>query len=372
MTIDLKSLDFLGASREFQIDIFKLDADRDNTLDGEDLARRYGSTAAQRHGHDLETAIRQNDPKAFAMALGKMAETRNQVVGKLFAEEMRRMGLGVTASEESMVAPLRNALTRESIVPGTAHEKSFPIYLDCTSRNDETPSLEMIGRIAMEIYAGPILDTYDQDNMYAPTQYYELRQPAVVGVLEAQYALDIRTDGAPLTAEEGRILGEVLADIRSKRPKDLALLKTLVLIHGNSRGTAYASDPDEITIYGPFAPPAPVANIPGQYAEESLVSARTFSAEPYLHLKLIHELGHLVAHRDGEKTGGFNVPLRYELLAPAHAHEWFAEDYALFIASGGKKVMGKTIGGEEVPNDEQRLEFMRTHYPLSRETQFEP
>ena len=140
------------------------------------------------------------------------------------------------------------------------------------------------------------------------------------------------------------------------------------MINAEQRGPAFAhSETGEIVIFGPFASPEPDALMPGYYAVESLESGRKNPSKEYLILKLVHELGHLVAHRDGKKEDGFDVPEDYEKLVPnaeRHAHEWFAEDYGIFLQSDGKKVMRKTIDGTELPNYEARRQHFFNHYFL--------
>lgn len=53
-------------------------------------------------------------------------------------------------------------------------------------------------------------------------------------------------------------------------------------------------------------------------------------------------------------------------MAYNRAFEPFAEDYMLFVTSGGKQVREKDGLGQPVPQHEARLQYFREKYPLAR------
>ncbi len=230
-------------------------------------------------------------------------------------------------------------------------------------RSESFSSIEALGRELMSdagasLWWPQIRAETGQRSRYAPIRYNEYHQPSYVTSLEQKFGIDIQLNRTkPLTPQETAILNRVLNTVRTRRPTDLQLLRILTFERGAERGLGHADNPDRLTFHGAFGRPNSSATMTELYAIDSVQSHMNNSTEDFLLQKFTHELGHLVEHRDGIEW----YAQRYE---KGRGSEWFAEDYSLFVVSGGQRVMATTATGQTAPDYAERLEYMRSHYAL--------
>ncbi len=413
MGIDLKQLDTFGLSKEFQIRVLFQDRDRNGRLESTDMALAFGTTSAARHSNALEEAVRNNNPQAFDAALEQLSQTRSQALRDTFVAEaaptlraFRQERDGVYVADDAfhfvkassyagppknvcdkianaLVGPFRKAIQKEfSASSGMLSyaagdwlygnlSSAFCFQTDASIGEVVSYLVERFFPAKTWVYSA--VDVYFPSPMaiqqdYAETQYNEFRQSDAMTQFEQRSQLDIRVlgDGA-LTNEQIVILDGVLRALEQKRPKDRALLTTLILRLSNVRGEGRCFLPNTIRIIGPFGTPRGFP-LHDRYSEEHERVRKSGTHESFFMMILAHELGHLVAYRDTQTPTRFFSPEGYRAVLSTSdetdIHEWFAEDYGLYLVSNGTAIARKTVGGKEIPNYEKRLAYMREHYPV--------
>lgn len=377
---------------------------QDDVLDETDFALRYGQTAAKDSWGEIESALQAKDKSAYETALQNINTLSNETITTKFmnrfaplAKQLEKLGvssenIGVPQSYDGQLRD-SNKLTRKAVSALLAsalldvYEKEFgnKISEDVFTYALDYPlmefgnkkiSLEEMIRSSLKTYGEHFAEEasgiteYSQINISAPEQFNEFHQSAGIDTIEKTFGIDVRIVGSEFSDGDIQILHQVLSEIQKKRPKDFEILKTLHFQENNNRlgGYAGSKSQDDIHLSGAFAAPNGTLSMPDHYALESQTSGRIDSTRDYLFKLLAHELAHLVAIRDGKKRDGFDVPASYEALTPNQEHkphEWFAEDYSLFLISSGQRVADITVGGQEIPNYDSRLEYFKRHYPLA-------
>ncbi len=390
--IYLKSLKDQHISKNFELDLLRMDVDHNQKLEEADFRQVYGNSFKKEDHAKLQKLVKQNNVTAYRHLLKRLSNNRHHQLTFLVKQKMtdqrtHLLANGFDIDRKFSIPPNydhkisdRNVQKRETMADMLTPyfmevyqqhmgKKTDPVLI----KNAITFSLASYQPIAISQLADDVFKfiiskedndkKYDQEE-YAQTQYNEFRQSDRLSALESKFNIDIRLSGTPLNADQISILHDVLKEIKDRRPQDFALLKTLHFEELNRRGSAFVTATDKISMWGAFANYGE-GKIPGYYAQESQWAAENLPTKDYIFQLLLHELGHLVAERDDPTRENFNVPTKYEKLAPQNAHEWFAEDYGLFIQSNGKKIMKRTIDGQNVPNYHERLKFFQEHYPLA-------
>lgn len=378
----------------------------DEVLDKNDFLLRYGRTAAKEVWPEIESALLAKDKDAYLAALQKIdalstATLIKKMTSRFAPLEARLKKFGVSAdnlkvpvffdaslrdenepTRKAVAALLASALwgVYENEFGKTIPKKSEKYFFDAlyyalNGYGSEKTGLEEMLRSCLQISGERFAETasgfsaYMQVNEYAPEQLNEYRQSPGLDAIEKTFGIDVRIIGAALADGEIQVLHEVLSEIRTKRPGDFKLLKILHFSFGENRLGGYAEPkPHEIHLIGAFAEPDATYMLSPVYALDSQISLRFDSTRDYLFKLLTHEIAHLVARRDGKKSDGFDVPAKYRTLTPdqgCNPHEWFAEDYSLFLASDGQKLADVTVGGKVIPNYAARLAYFKKHYPLA-------
>jgi hypothetical protein len=400
MAISLKDWLAKNPDEQWALDVLKQNRVQDDSLDQHDFELRYGRTAAEQVWPEIEAALNQNDKSAYDLAFAKLQNCSRTVLTDKFMNgfaplesrlkkfgitkenanlpQVYKAGVDTTAKDrDAATALLAGVLTtvyQDEYGKTLASDKVTGIINNWLSQGlpDEIIPPRTLIEHGLKIYGSNLsedvtgISEYVQEKIYAPEQLNEYKHADVFAAVEQKFNLDIRFTGEAPTQEQVKILDQVLTKIAERRPQDLQLLKTLELYPNDFRvGGVTEANLASIELTGPFAPPNPNAAMPAHYAASSLLSAKTEPTELELYKLLCHELGHLVEHRDGPKASGYDVASDYETLEPDHAHEWFAEDYSVYLASDGLAVADISVGGEIRPNYDERLTYFRNYYPLA-------
>lgn len=162
-------------------------------------------------------------------------------------------------------------------------------------------------------------------------------------------------------------LDRVLTRLELLRPYGFSQIPsiTFVTTFGDTEregGSVGASG--NIDIYNGFAPPSETADAFrfARYADDSRELATSADTETYLLNMLAHEMGHIDKHPD--------VFSFYEEHFSRHEDRYhhgdrYAEDYRIFLISGGERVARRDMTGNEIPRYQERLELFRKHIKLN-------
>ena len=174
------------------------------------------------------------------------------------------------------------------------------------------------------------------------------------------FGFQVTTLDSDLTALGEETLHRALSRLYALRPEDFSCVSELFINYGRNRHGG-ASFLGAILLNSPFGKSGSLEK--KQVYDEGLAAIiQEASIENYLMHVIAHEMAHCVQW----DTGLLDY---YKKLFPdIHTNvlaEWSAEDYRLFLLNDGSRVM-KTNGiGEQVPFYDERLDYMKKHFPLA-------
>jgi len=176
-----------------------------------------------------------------------------------------------------------------------------------------------------------------------------------IGQLEAKYGLKIEfaEDMPPLSPDEIKILDNTLSRLKQARPADIEKIETIKFYPEEKRLGAAMSGTN-IGIVGAFGIKKTADEFEGyDISEDSRWLYQEADTESFLFHVITHETGHMV--ESNERPDFYENPWC----------ERFAEDYRIYVTSGGKTVVKKDLSGKDVPFYDERLEFFKKSYPIS-------
>lgn len=386
-------------------DLVLYDQNRNCKLEIFELRQYYGDAFTTKDFNELRRIVRFGDAASYLDFKNRMAQKRDDKIVRLIRQQIKAnkqviqnhhgIDLDQLLSDSHLNAEDKTLALQDSFTPvyqDYLFEHDYPnkpdpaalkslinlhlwIEFNTESHSDLNSLILAVNQSIQNDFDLNRLVENDkiypnQGSEYAEIRYNETQQSDLLDQLEKKYKLDVQLVGHPLTESEVADLGTALEKIKQRRPGDLKLLKTLVLIQGQFRGFGYAGHPHQIEIRGPFGIRYDRSHIgPGEnYASESDESFIHDNTVEYLFQKLTHELGHLVNDRDRSgKDNDLDPPTEYPRSERKEGKtaEWFAEDYSLFLLSDGKKVMKQTISGLEVGQYDETLDYFKRKYPLA-------
>jgi hypothetical protein len=364
-SIPIKSIKDQGLSKSFELDLLRMDFDKDYELEAADFEFAFGASFKAEDFIEIKELVKDGNHQGFLASLARFKMDRDtqfkQTVFKLVSKKSNPSNSDLVPIFNDAYQIHYGRLPEHIMFSGIAK-----YLISDFDADDLTQAVSMgIDRFQAEID----YRYKSQQDRHADMQYYESRHPVALQKLEQDFDVNIRYNRDFLTDENINSLRFVFSKIRELRPQDFALLENLDLEAMHVRSLARALPPHKLTIEGAFRPPLELEDpkMPPYYAAESLESANTFPTNQYLLQKLSHELGHLVAYRDSrnkDRHRGY-CPENYPNIKTSYAHEQFAEDYSLYIQSRGERVMIKSIGGEVIPEYDKRLKYFQKQYPLA-------
>jgi hypothetical protein len=198
---------------------------------------------------------------------------------------------------------------------------------------------------------------------FAEEAFHEIHTPQHVVELEKKYDLDLRRAGGELTPTQAATLDQALNRLRSLAPQDFAKLSvvTLHLDVARGGGLTHLDEGNRIDLYGPFSPPVADAHLAASYAEDMTAIFRA-GDETFLTQSLAHEMAHLTENKE---TMDF-YRRTFPGVADRILQERYAEDYRVFLFSGGKQVAARGADGRAIGHDAERLTFHLNNNGKSR------
>lgn len=165
----------------------------------------------------------------------------------------------------------------------------------------------------------------------------------------------------PLSQDELKVLENALSLVRIARPSDVEKIEEIHFIDGEHRGAAATRSGSTIVIVHSFEQTTAGEGIMTleKFAEQALSEDAFWlytetDAETFLFHAIAHEIGHLVE------------PSEFPNFYVDHGYERFAEDYRIYITSGGTKVVKKDLKDNDVPHYDERLSYFKKNYPFCR------
>lgn len=391
MAVELKTqLASSPLSPSQQKEILEVDTDRNGRLESADLVPRFGKQAAQRFFVDLQTSVQNNDFTRFRGTLGKLEEAKSQFFARSFQESLLKNrtvleGLGVEFQAGKIRLGGVPADKRDEVAQCLAEILKGPYSGEFKGMTSEE-SRDFLFRVqdflrgqAPNSPTGPggflRMDQIAQRLLVAEGQYWskqaqadlgqkdfaeqtfhEIHTPRHVADLEKKYGLDLRRAGGEMNQAQAVILDRVLDRLRAAAPRDFAKLATLTLHLDSERagGLTHLDEGGRIDLHGPFGPPQLDASFAASYAED-MTAIFQGDGETYLLQALAHELGHST---ESKATMDF-----YRRILPGVAdrilEERYAEDYRVFLFSGGKQVAARGSDGRAIGHEAERLAFFK-------------
>lgn len=181
--------------------------------------------------------------------------------------------------------------------------------------------------------------------------------------IETKYGLKIvfAMCTKPLLQDELKVLENALSLVRIARPSDVEKIEEIHFIDGEHRGVAATRSGSTIVIVHSFEQTTTGEGIMTleEFAGQALSKDAFWlyteaDSETFLFHAIAHEIGHLV---EPSEFPNFYVDQGYER---------FAEDYRIYITSGGTKVVRKDLKDNDVPHYDERLSYFKKTYPFCR------
>lgn len=184
---------------------------------------------------------------------------------------------------------------------------------------------------------------------------FAVNEPATKEAIEERYGLKLAVpeESAPLTQEQLVHIDRALSRLKAVRPGDLLQVESITFKPSATRRGA-AITGREIVFVGAFSRKLTPDEFEGRdISEDARWLYQEADTEEFLFHVMAHEIAHIVEPEAGPSFYGQRWA------------EPFAEDYRIYVTSGGKKAVKFDLNGNEVPNYKERLEFLRTNYPIS-------
>ncbi len=391
MVVELKTqLASSPLSPSQQKEILEVDTDRNGRLESADLIPRFGKQATQRFFVDLQTSVQNNDFKRFRSTMGKLEEAKAQFFAQSFQEGLMKNraaleGLGVEfqagkirlsgvpddkreAVAQTLAEILKGPYSGEFKGMTSQESQDFLLRVKDFIRSQGPNSASGPGGfLRMDQIAQRLLVTEGQywskqaqadlgQKDFAEETFHEIHTPKHVAALEKKYGLDLRRSGGEMTLAQSAILDRVLDRLRTAAPRDFAKLSTITLHLDSERagGLTHLEEGGRIDLNGPFSLPQLDASFAASYAED-MTAIFKGDSETYLLQALAHEMGHSTeskATMDFYRQTLPGVPDRI-------LEERYAEDYRVFLFSGGKQVAARGSDGRAIGHDAERLAFFK-------------
>ena len=369
-----------------QKEILELDSDRNGRLEESDLVPHFGRQAADRYFVDLQNSVRKNDFNRFRGTLGKLEQAKAQFFAQSFQDQLIKNrptlecdGVEFQGGKIRLtgVQPDKQAAVAQSLAKilkgpydGEFKGMSAQESQDFLARVQDFVRRQGRGGsgltfLRMDQIAQQLLVTEAQywsrqgrsnlgQKEYAEEFFHEIHTPRHVASLEKKYHIDLRRTGGELTVEQAATLDRLLGTLKAKAPQDFARLSVITLHLGVERGGGLTrlEEGGRIDLYGPFAPPLAEAKLAASYSED-MIGHYKGDAETFLTEALAHEMGHVT---ETKLAMDF-----YRRIFPNDAdrvlEERYAEDYRIFLLSGGTRVATKGSDHRSIGNDAKRLGF---------------
>lgn len=184
---------------------------------------------------------------------------------------------------------------------------------------------------------------------------FAVNEPVTKEGIEERYGLKIIVpeDSVPLTQEQLSHIDRALSRLKEARPSDLLQVESITFKPYATRRGAVISG-REITFLGAFSRKLTPEEFEGRdISEDSRWLYQEADTDEFLFHVMAHEIAHIVEPKVKPSCYG-------QMWA-----ESFAEDYRIYITSGGKKVVKFDLNGNEVSNYKERFDLLRRNYPVS-------
>ncbi|HKY64504.1 MAG TPA: hypothetical protein VJR29_13940 [bacterium] len=375
-----------------QKEILATDTDRDGVLASSDLTARFGKQAAQRFFIDLQSSVQNNDFNRFRGTMGKLQEAKTQFFARAFQEGLMKnraalegLGVefqggkirlsGVAAKHREAVAKtlaeiLQGPYAGEFQTLSSQESRDFLLRVQDFVRGQGANSaagpggFHRIDQIARRLLIdeGSYWSKQAQAELgqqaFAEESFHEVHTPKHVADLEKKHGLDLRRAGGELNPAQAETLDRVLDRLRALAPNDFAKLSTVTLHLDLDRGggLTHLEEGGRIDLYGPFSPPLTDAKLAASYAED-MAAIFGAGAETFLTQTLAHEMAHVTETKETMEFYRKTLPG----VADRVLEERYAEDYRVFLFSGGRQVAARGADGRAIGHDAERLAFLQGH-----------
>lgn len=172
--------------------------------------------------------------------------------------------------------------------------------------------------------------------------------------IEKKYNIDIELlDGETISPANLKILDVALSKLQQTRPSDFKNIEKIEF-GPNAKRVGAAMSGKTIRIDGAFSEPITEKEYDSyDYSIDAKWLHLESGSKDYIFHCLAHEQGHMVEPQ--ERPAFYKNPWS----------ERFAEDYRIWITSGGESVIRYDLNNKIVPNFQERLEFFQKNYPVN-------
>lgn len=251
-----------------------------------------------------------------------------------------------------------------------------------TALQDALHGLAKLPLTLFQERACDIISIADINDDYIPNAC----QPAFVDQFEHQFNVDVDLQWGAATSTDFQQLASAMLLLAQIRPEDAVLIQSLSIHNGSPSCMIIGQAVNEhrIDLLNLFShtqkKPIPLEQctklVPGYFDNYSDYLLRGAS-NGALNGILLHELGHLVGMNINIAACMENPKITYKFLCSADgdatpddysdlgSNETFAEDYRIYCMSHGQEVMMSNRRGALVPNYEDRLHYMKSHFILA-------
>lgn len=381
MAIDIQKE--LQGNRAFQEEALREDRTQDGQLAVEDFEPVYGKTVSQDHFAEVEKSVLSGDEEGFRRLLNEMKESRNTRINALLMptlEGLKKYGARVRGDQVDFShVPKKKADQAKSAFAENlvqVYESEFTVenhdeFLAegagrCFDRLVDKENFSLSGLSAFlfdsQVRYGWLYQAHLELEQagYAGEEVHEYYQTEPITRLEGKYGVDIRTPDYEFKPEDIEVLDRVFGKMQSLRPADFDAIPSITFERGKTRGGAVTdrNKGGKINVHGGFQPPDPDLSTHPSYSkdQDEMKLFSTADTETYLTHILTHEMGH-VNEPCVDKN---NIYYYRDLFGDNFKYdEVYAEDYRIFLLSGGKEVMRTFANGDTVPFYEERFRFVQ-------------